>query len=50
MMGGIYAEVAREVLARPLDTLHRRIALSTPRKVLAVLARLRDRRFDLVAD
>jgi phytoene synthase len=50
MMGGIYAEVAREVLARPLDTLHRRIALTTPRKLRAVLARLLDRRFDLVSD
>ena len=50
MMGGIYAEVAREVLARPLDTLRRRIALSTPRKVRAVLARLLDRRFDRVSD
>ena len=46
MMGGIYAEVAREVLARPCDTLRRRIALSTSRKVRAVLARLLDRRFD----
>lgn len=50
MMGGIYAEVAREVLARPLDTLHRRIVLSTPRKVRAVLVRLLDRRFDRDAD
>ncbi len=50
MMGGIYAEVAREVLAHPLDTLQRRIALSTPRKVRAVLARLLDRRFDRVSD
>ncbi len=50
MMGGIYAEVAREVLARPLDTLHRRIALSTPRKLRAVLVRLLDRRFDRDAD
>ncbi len=46
MMGGIYADVAREVLARPLDTLRRRIALSTPGKLRAVLARLADRRFD----
>ena len=46
MMGGIYADVAREVLARPLDTLRRRISLSTPGKVRAVLARLADRRFD----
>ena len=46
MMGGIYADVAREVLARPLDTLRRRISLSTPGKVGAVLARLADRRFD----
>ncbi|MHB8800595.1 MAG: phytoene/squalene synthase family protein [Thermoanaerobaculia bacterium] len=46
MMGGIYADVAREVLARPLDTLRRRISLSTPRKACAVLARLADRRFD----
>lgn len=50
MMGGIYAEVAREVLARPLDTLWRRIALSRPRKARAVLVRLLDRRFDRVAD
>jgi len=50
MMGGIYAEVAREVLARPLDTLHRRISLSTPRKVRAVLVRLLDRRFDRSGD
>jgi phytoene synthase len=49
MMGGIYAEVAREVLERPLDTLHRRIVLSTPRKVRAVLVRLLDRRFDRVS-
>ena len=50
MMGGIYADVARAVLANPLDTLRRRIALSTPRKVRAVLARLLDRRFDRVSD
>jgi phytoene synthase len=50
MMGGIYAEVAREVLERPLDTLQRRIALSTPRKVRAVLVRLLDRRFDRASD
>ncbi|MBK9965464.1 MAG: phytoene/squalene synthase family protein [Holophagales bacterium] len=50
MMGGIYAEVAREVLARPLETLQRRIALSTPRKVRAVLVRLLDRRFDRISD
>ena len=50
MMGGIYAEVAREVLARPLETLHRRISLTTPSKVRAVLSRLVDRRFDLVSD
>lgn len=46
MMGGIYADVTREVLARPLDTLRRRISLSAPRKVRSVLARLADRRFD----
>jgi phytoene synthase len=46
MMGGIYAEVAREVLAAPCDTLRRRIALTTARKVRAVLVRLADRRFD----
>ncbi len=50
MMGGIYADVAREILARPLDTLRRRISLSTPRKVLSVLARLVDRRFDRRGD
>lgn len=50
MMGGIYAEVAREVLASPCETLRRRIALSTPRKVAAVLARLADRRFDRAAE
>lgn len=46
MMGGIYADVARAVLARPLDTLRRRISLSTPGKLRSVLARLADRRFD----
>lgn len=50
MMGGIYAEVAREVLAQPLETLRRRISLSKPRKVRAVLARIFDGRFDLAAD
>lgn len=50
MMGGIYAEVAREVLARPLVTLRRRIALSKTRKVRAVLVRLLDRRFDRAGD
>ena len=50
MMGGIYAEVAREVLASPYDTLRRRISLSTPRKVRAVLARIFDGRFDRGAD
>jgi len=50
MMGGIYAEVARAVLARPCDTLRRRIALSAPRKLRAVLARIFDARFDLGAD
>ena len=50
MMGGIYAEVAREVLASPCDTLRRRISLSTPRKVRAVLARIFDGRFDRGAD
>ena len=50
MMGGVYAEVARAVLARPSDTLRRRIALSTPRKLRAVLARIFDGRFDLGAD
>ena len=46
MMGGVYAAMAREVLARPFETLRRRISLSTPRKVLSVLAHLVDRRFD----
>ena len=50
MMGGIYAEVARELLARPLDTLRRRVSLSTPRKLRAVAARIFDGRFDLGAD
>jgi 15-cis-phytoene synthase len=50
MMGGIYAEVARAVLASPCDTMHRRIALTTGGKVRAVLARLLDRRFDRVSD
>lgn len=50
MMGGIYAEVAREVLARPLETLRRRISLSRARKVRAVLVRVFDGRFDRVAD
>ena len=46
MMGGIYAEVAREVLASPCETLRRRISLSKARKLRAVLVRLADRRFD----
>lgn len=50
MMGGVYAEVAREVLARPCETLRRRISLSTPRKLRAVLVRLADRRFDRAED
>lgn len=50
MMGGIYAEVARAVLAAPCETLHRRIALTAGGKVRAVLARLLDRRFDRVPD
>lgn len=50
MMGGVYAEVAREVLERPCETLRRRISLSTPRKLRAVLVRLADRRFDRAED
>ena len=46
MMGGIYADVARAVLERPLETLRRRITLSTAGKALSALARLADRRFD----
>lgn len=46
MMGGIYAEVAREVLSSPFETLRRRISLPAARKVRAVLVRLADRRFD----
>lgn len=45
MMGSIYSEVLRKVLADPFATLHRRVALSLPWKVLVVLRGLARPRF-----
>lgn len=45
MMGSIYSEVLRKVLADPFATLHRRVALSFPRKVFVVLRGLARPRF-----
>jgi phytoene synthase len=47
MMGGIYAEVAALVRARPAETLVRRAGLTTPGKLRAVARRLLARRFVL---
>ncbi len=47
MMGGIYAEVAALVRARPAETLERRIGLTTFGKLRAVARRLVTRRFVL---
>jgi len=45
MMGSIYSEVLRKVLADPFATLHRRVALSFPHKVYVVLRGLLRPRF-----
>ena len=45
MMGSIYSEVLRKVLANPFATLHRRVALSIPHKVFGVLRGLARPRF-----
>ena len=45
MMGSIYSEVLRKVFADPFATLHRRVALSLPRKVFVVLRGLARPRF-----
>jgi phytoene synthase len=45
MMGSIYSEVLRKVLADPFVTLHRRVALSPARKVFVVLRGLARPRF-----
>ena len=45
MMGSIYSEVLRKVLSDPFATLHRRVALSLPRKVYVVLRGLARPRF-----
>jgi len=45
MMGSIYSEVLRKVLSDPFATLHRRVALSFPRKVFVVLRGLVRPRF-----
>lgn len=50
MMGGIYAEVARRVVATPAATLTSRVRLSSVEKVGAVAARLVSRRFLLSRD
>ncbi len=45
MMGSIYSEVLRKVLAEPFATLHRRVALSVPHKIFVVLRGLVRPRF-----
>jgi phytoene synthase len=45
MMGSIYSEVLRKVLADPFAALHQRVALSFPRKVFVVLRGLVRPRF-----
>jgi len=45
MMGSIYSEVLRKVLRDPFAALHRRVALSLPRKVFVVLRGLVRPRF-----
>lgn len=45
MMGSIYSEVLRKVLADPFATLNRRVSLSFPRKVFVVLRGLVRPRF-----
>ena len=46
MMGSIYSEVLRKVLADPFATLHRRVALSLPHKAYVVVRGLLRPRFD----
>ncbi|MBI2213155.1 MAG: squalene/phytoene synthase family protein [Acidobacteria bacterium] len=45
MMGSIYSEVLRRVLADPFATLHRRVSLSLPHKLFVVLRGLARPRF-----